>query len=338
MPWTYQVPLSASWEIDIFGKTLNTNRRAKAALLQSEAYEQAVRSQIIAGVANCYYTIAMIEKQLQITRETAKLWGQNVEIMKDFKEAGRVTEAAVVQSAANYYSIQASITDLEVALNQANNSMSLLLNVAPQSWGISPDAVFRLPGVVSAGVPMRELAARPDVRAAEQSVAVAYYATNQARAAFYPGITISATGGFTNSVGSDQIRPTGLPILPARLPRLCLPAASLSAILRVAKANQAVAMNNFENTLMNAAAEVSDAYLTLEKSAEKSELLSHQVTELEKSVEYTMELLSYNGSTSYLEVLTAQQTLLQAQLNKVNCDNTHARAAVSLYQALGGGR
>lgn len=339
MPWTYQVPLSASWEIDIFGKTLNTNRRAKAALLQSEAYEQAVRSQIIAGVANCYYTIAMIEKQLQITRETAKLWGQNVEIMKDFKEAGRVTEAAVVQSAANYYSIQASITDLEVALNQANNSMSLLLNVAPQSWGISPDAVFRLPGVVSAGVPMRELAARPDVRAAEQSVAVAYYATNQARAAFYPGITISATGGFTNSVGSMVINPANwFANLAGSLTAPLFARGQLISNLEVAKANQAVAMNNFENTLMNAAAEVSDAYLTLEKSAEKSELLSHQVAELEKSVEYTMELLSYNGSTSYLEVLTAQQTLLQAQLNKVNCDNTHARAAVSLYQALGGGR
>ncbi|MDE5922358.1 MAG: TolC family protein, partial [Muribaculum sp.] len=159
------------------------------------------------------------------------------------------------------------------------------------------------------------------------------------RAAFYPGITISATGGFTNSVGSMVLNPANwFANLAGSLTAPLFARGQLISNLEVAKANQAVAMNNFENTLMNAAAEVSDAYLTLEKSAEKSELLTHQVAELEKSVEYTMELLAYNGTTSYLEVLTAQQTLLQAQLNKVNCDNTHARAAVSLYQALGGGR
>jgi NodT family efflux transporter outer membrane factor (OMF) lipoprotein len=339
LPWSYQVPLAASWEIDVFGKTLNTNRRAKAAVLQSEAYQQAVRSQIIAGVANCYYTIAMLEKQLEISRETEVLWGKNVQIMKDFKEAGRVTEAAVVQSAANHYSIKASITDLEVALNEANNAMSLLLNVTPQTWGISADAMLDVPEIVREGVPMRELSARPDVRAAEQSVAVAYYATNQARAAFYPSISISATGGFTNTVGTSIINPANwFANLAGSLTAPLFARGQLISNLEVAKASQAVAMNNFENTIMSAAAEVSDAYHTLEKSAEKSNLLSLQVAELEKSVDYTLELLSYNGTTSYLEVLTAQQTLLQAQLSKVSCDNTHARAAISLYQALGGGR
>jgi outer membrane protein TolC len=217
--------------------------------------------------------------------------------------------------------------------------MSLLLNVTPQTWGISADAMLDVPDIVREGVPMRELSARPDVRAAEQSVAVAYYATNQARAAFYPSISISATGGFTNTVGTSIINPANwFANLAGSLTAPLFARGQLISNLEVAKASQAVAMNNFENTLMSAAAEVSDAYHTLEKSAEKSNLLSLQVAELEKSVDYTLELLSYNGTTSYLEVLTAQQTLLQAQLSKVSCDNTHARAAISLYQALGGGR
>ena len=187
MPWTYQVPVQASWEIDIFGKLLNAKRRAKAQLLQSQAYAQAVRSQIRGGVANCYYSIAMIEKQLQISRQTSVYWKESVEIMKNFKLAGRVNETAVVQSTANYYSILASITDLEVSLHQANNTLALLLNTDQNDWNISPDALLTLPADISQGIPMSQLAARPDVAAAEQSVAIAYYATNQARAAFYPG-------------------------------------------------------------------------------------------------------------------------------------------------------
>lgn len=339
MPWTYQVPLSASWEIDIFGKTLNANRKAKASLLRSEAYAQAVRSQIIAGVANCYYSIAMIEKQLEISRSTAALWGKNVEVMKNFKEAGRVTEAAVVQSTANWYSIQASVTDLEVALDKARNTMSILLNTTPQEFAVTPDARFTLPAGLAGGVPMSQLAVRPDVRAAEQGVAVAYYATNQARSAFYPALTISATGGVTNSLGSMVLNPANwFGNLAGSLAAPLFAKGQLKANLDVAKANQAVAMNTFEKTLLSATAEVSEAYLTLEKSAEKSRLLAMQVEQLEKSVEYTLELLTYGGSTSYLEVLTAQQGLLQAQLGRVNADNAQARAAIALYQALGGGR
>ena len=182
--WTYQLPMAVSWEIDIFGKLLNTKRGAKAAVLQSEAYQQAVRSQIIAGVANCYYVIASLERQLEVSRKTAENWKESVEVMKNLKLAGRTNEAGVVQSTANYYSILASITDLEVAINNAHNTMSLLMNVMPQRWNISSTATLNAPAMMRDGVPMRELAARPDVRAAEQSVAVAYYATNQARSAF----------------------------------------------------------------------------------------------------------------------------------------------------------
>lgn len=336
--WTYQLPMAVSWEIDLFGKLLNTNRGAKSALLQSEAYHQAVRSQIIAGVANCYYAIASLEGQLKVSRETAQKWGESVEVMKNLKLAGRTNEAGVVQSTANYYSILASITDLEVALDEAHNTMSLLLNVLPQKWNISSDAVLTAPAMVREGVPMRELAARPDVRAAEQSVAVAYYATNQARAAFYPGLTITANGGFTNLLGSMIVNPAEFFVqLAGSLTAPLFARGANISRLEAARAQQQQAMNNFEYTLLSASAEVSNAMTVYEKSDEKSKYLVHQVENLEKSVEYTQELLTL-GTATYLEVLTAQQGLLAAQMSQISCNLAKAQAMINLYQSLGGGR
>lgn len=336
--WSYQIPMSVSWEIDIFGKLLNTNRGAKAALLQSEAYEQAVRSQIIAGVANCYYTIATLQRQLELSRKTSELWYESVEVMKNLKLAGRVNEAAVVQSTANYYSILASITDIEVSLDAANNTMSLLLNVMPQKWSISSAAVLEAPAMVRDGVPMRELAARPDIRAAEQSVAVAYYATNQARSAFYPGLTITANGGYTNLLGSIIKNPGEFFVqLAGSLTAPLFSRGVNIAKLEATRAQQQQAMNNFEHALLSASAEVSDAMTLCAKSDEKSQYLSEQVENLEKSVEYTQELLTL-GTSTYLEVLTAQQSLLSAQMSQISCEHTRAQAVINLYQSLGGGR
>lgn len=338
MSWTYQIPLSVSWEIDIFGKLLNSNRAAKASLLQSKAYAQAVRSQIIGGVANCYYSIAMLERQLELSRATAASWKESVEVMKNLKLAGRVNEAAVVQSTANYYSILASITDLEVSLHEANNTLSLLLNVMPQTWNISSEAVFEAPAMMREGIPMRELAARPDVRAAEQSVAVAYYATNQARSAFYPSLTIAANGGFTNLLGSMITNPGKFFInLAGQLTAPLFARGQNISRLEAARAQQEQAMNNFEYTLLNASAEVSDAMVLFNKSDEKVNLLKNQVENLEKSVEYTQELLTL-GTSTYLEVLTAQQGLLQSQMALIASEHTKAQAAINLYQSLGGGR
>ena len=336
--WTYQIPAAVSWEIDIFGKLLNNNRAAKASYEQMQAYEQAVRSQIIAGVANCYYSIAAIESQLEVSRQTAVLWERSVQTMKDLKLAGQVNEAAVVQSTAQYYSILASITDLESSLVSANNSMSLLMNVMPQTWNIPSSARLTAPAIIREGVPMRELAARPDIRAAEKSVANAYYVTNQARAAFYPGLTISANGGFTNLLGSFVKNPGDWFIqLAGSLTAPLFSRGANIARLEASKAQQQQAMNNFEYALMNASAEVSYAMTVFQKNDEKNILLASQVENLEKSVEYTQELLTL-GTATYLEVLTAQQGLLGAQISKINCELAKSQAVINLYQSLGGGR
>ncbi len=338
--WTYTIPAQASWEIDIFGKLLNGKRSAQAQVYRSEAYAQAVRSQIIGGVATTYYAIAAVKEQLALSRSTAVLWKESVETMRNLKLAGRVTEAAVVQSAANYYNILATITDLEVSLDQLYNSMSLLLNTLPQEWAVAEGIELALPSAYEGGVAMQALSSRPDVRAAEQDLAVAYYATNQARAAFYPGLSISFNGGFTNLLGSMVKNPGDwFYQLAGSLVAPLFARGQNIANLEASKARQQQAMNTFEYTLMSAAAEVSDALTVYAKSIEKSEALRRQVENLEKSVEYTNDLLLYStGSTTYLEVLTAQQSLLGAQISQITTDLARAKAVISLYQSLGGGR
>lgn len=335
---TYQIPLAVSWEVDIFGKLLNNKRSAEATVAQTEAYNQAVRSQIIGGVANCYYAIATTKRQIELSRETATLWAESIEVMKNLKLDGRTNEAAIVQSTANYYNLLGSITDMEVALGELNNTMSLLLNVMPQKWSVSSNAYLTMPNIVRAGVPMVELAARPDVKAAELDVAKAYYATNMARAAFYPNLTISANGGFTNALGSVITNPGEWFVqLAGSLTAPLFSRGKNIATLEAAKATQQQAMNNFEYSLLNASAEVSNAMTICQKSDEKVKLLDKQVENLEKSVEYTQELLTL-GTTTYLEVLTAQQSLLAAQMSQLSCEHTKSQAVINLYQALGGGR
>ncbi|MBE6304851.1 MAG: TolC family protein [Bacteroidales bacterium] len=342
MAWTYQIPLSVSWEIDIFGRLLNGKRSAEASYEMSKDYEQAVRSQIIGGVANCYYAISALNGQLALQRETAAIWASSVQMMKDMWEAGHTTSAAVVQSQAQYESILASITELETALHEANNSLSLLVGVMPQTWEIPAAQSVMLPEQFNTGVPMVALANRPDVRAQERSLAVAFYATNSARAAFYPQLSISANGGFTNSLGSLILSPGEWFInLAGQLTAPLFARGQNIARLKAAKAQQQQSLNSFEHTIMKASAEVGSALVTYNNAISKEGHLKSQVEYMAQAVDITETLFrnsatSYN--TTYLEVLTAQQSLLGAQMNFINCQLARSQAVINLYQSLGGGR
>lgn len=337
--WSYSLPLAVNWEIDIFGKLRNNRRGAEVAEMQAQAYEQAVRSQIIAGVAQCYYTIAALQSQLELSRETAVLWKQSVQTMRDLKEAGRMRENAVVQSEAQYFSIEASINDIEMSLHEANNTLSLLLNTMPQKWSIPASANLNQPAIARSSVPMVELASRPDVRASEMALASAFYATNSARSAFYPSLAITANAGFTNLIGSMIMNPAEWFVqLGASLTAPLFSRGQNIARLEAAKAQQKQALNNFEYALMSAAADVSDALTTYEKSLEKQAWLAQQVENMAKAVDITNELLLFDGSTTYLEVLTAQQNLLGAQTAQISTNLAASRALINLYQNLGGGR
>lgn len=338
--WSYQLPAQASWEIDIFAKLLNSKRSASAALLQSEAYQQAVRCQIISAVATTYYTLTAVKEQLELSRNTSTLWLETVEKMRDLKEAGRTNEAGVMQAEANYYNILGSITDLEASVVKLNNTMSLLLNTMPMQWTVNNGAELAVPANAKEGVTMVTLAARPDVAAAEQSLAIAYYATNSARAAFYPGLTITANGGFTNLLGSMIINPGDWFVqLAGSLVAPLFSRGQNIARLKAAKAAQQKAMNTFEYTLMSAAAEVSNALTVYEKSREKAKWLDYQVVDLTKAVEMTQDLFTYSsGDVNYLNVITAQQSLLGAQISRIACTQAANLAVINLYQSMGGGR
>ncbi len=218
--------------------------------------------------------------------------------------------------------------------------MSLLMNTMPMEWVTSPGATLTAPEMLREEIPMRELAARPDIRAAEESLAAAYYTTAGARSAFYPSLNITANGGFTNLVGGMVMNPGKWFVqLAGQLTAPLFARGQNIARLKAAKAQQEQAMNNFEYALMSASAEVSNAMMLYQKSTEKAVLLQEQVGKLATSVEITEELLKLGGmSTTYLEVLTAQQQLLSAQMSELSCNLTTAQAVINLYQSLGGGR
>lgn len=334
---TYQLPVSASWEIDIFGKVTNAKRGAQTALLQSEAYRQAVQTQLVATIANSYYTLLMLDSQLTISQQTSTNWKENLQVMLALKRAGQYNEAAVSQAEANSLATEASLLTLRQQINEAENSLSTLLGQTPQPIvrGALDEQVF--PTTLSAGIPLQLLSSRPDVRQAEAALAGAFYATNSARSAFYPSITLGGSAGWTNSGGAMISNPGALLLSAvASLTQPLFNKGTNIANLKIAKAEQEEASLLFRQSLLDAGAEVNNALTQFQTACERSALIKQQVAALQKAVKSTR-LLMQHGSTTYLEVLTAQQTLLQARLTQVSDRMNEIQGVINLYHAVGGG-
>ena len=335
---SYELPVTASWELDIFGRMRNSKKQAQALYAQSVDYKQAVRSQLIANVANTYYTLLMLDEQLRLSEETAEAWKETVAAARALMDAGQYNEAGVSQMEATYYSVQASVVDLKEQINQAQNTLALLLAETPRNYERGKLADQVMPDDLSIGVPLQMLSNRPDVRSAECSLEAAFYVTNQARSAFYPSIVLSGSAGWTNAAGSIIVNPAKF--IATAVGQLTMPLFNRGqniAQLRIAKAQQEEASLSFQQTLLNAGAEVNDALTAYQSSKSKTELYQKQVESLEKTVTSTSLLMEY-GTTNYLEVLTARQSLLNAQLTQVSNRFTEIQSVISLYQALGGGR
>lgn len=335
---SYELPVTASWELDIFGRMRNSKKQAQALYAQSVDYKQAVRSQLIANVANTYYTLLMLDEQLKLSEETAEAWKETVAAARALMDAGQYNEAGVSQMEATYYSVQASVVDLKEQINQTQNTLALLLAETPRNYERGKLADQVMPDDLSIGVPLQMLSNRPDVRSAERSLEAAFYVTNQARSAFYPSIVLSGSAGWTNAAGSIIVNPAKF--IATAIGQLTMPLFNRGqniAQLRIAKAQQEEASLSFQQTLLNAGAEVNDALTAYQSSKSKTELYQKQVTALEKTVTSTSLLMEY-GTTNYLEVLTVRQSLLSAQLTQVSNRFTEIQSVISLYQALGGGR
>ena len=335
---TYSLPVTASWSIDLFGNLLNQKRSAQMALLATRDYQQVVQTKVISNVANMYYTLLMLDKQLEVVNDMTKLTEETWKIMKIQKELGRVKETSVQSAEANYYSVQAQATDLKRQIRETENSLSLLLGKQAQSIQRGTFEGQSLPAEFSTGVSLQLLNNRPDVHYAEMSLAQCFYDVNTARSRFYPNITISGTGAYTNSGGGGITNP-GKWLLSAvgSLTQPIFAHGQIVAGLKAAKSKQEQAFNTWQNAVLSAGSEVSNALVLYNSSDEKSKLEEKQVASLKKNVEYN-KMLFNDGSATYLEVITAQQSLLNAELSKVADDFYKMQAVVNLYYALGGGR
>ena len=335
---TYSLPVTASWELDIFGKVTTAKRRAKAAYEQSKEYEQSVKTQLVSAVANTYYTLLMLDRQLEITQATAEVLKRNAETVQALSERSTYTSAALAQSKAAYAQVVASIPDIEQSIRETENALSTFLGEAPHAIKRGVLEAQALPEELSAGIPLQLLSNRPDVKAAEMSLASCYYNTNSARAAFYPQITLSGSAGWTNSAGSAIINPGKL--LASAIGSLTQPLfyrGTNIARLKAAKAQEEQAKLSFQQTLYNAGSEVSNALSLYQNTSKKAESRQMQVESAKKASEDTKELFNL-GTSTYLEVLSAQQSYLSAQISQVSDCFDKMQAVVSLYQALGGGR
>lgn len=335
---TYQLPIAASWNVDLFGNLLSQKRAAQVALLATKDYQTLVKTNIISGVANMYYTLLMLDKQLEIVNNMHELTKETWDKMKVLKDLGRGIRSTGVQSAeANYYAVEAKKTDLVRQIRETENALSLLMGQPAQSISRGRLENQALPTNLSTGIGIQLLANRPDVHAAEMQLAECFYGVETARSRFYPSLTIAPTGMFTNSAGAAVINP-GKWMLSAvgSLVQPIFQKGKIIAGLRVAEAQYEKAYNTWQNSIFKAGNEVSNALVLYHSSDEKSKIEAKQIQTLQQNVEDTKLLLSQSSST-YLEVITAQQTLLNAQMAKITDDFHKMQAVVNLYQALGGG-
>jgi len=334
---TFQLSGEASWEVDLWGKLRSSKRAAYANLLASDAGRKAVQTRLISNIASAYYTLVGLDAKLEITQQTVKNNIDLVETMKVLQGSGRVTGAAVVQSEAVRYAAEVTIPDLEQQIREAENALCLLLGRVPGIIDRGKMEEQTLSSILETGVPAQLLDNRPDVMQAEFAVMSAYELTNNARAYFYPALTLTASTGFVAADLSQLLDPTSFaanvigglaqPIFNKRIN---------VTRLKVAKAQQEEALISFRNTLLKAGQEVHNTLGLYESSVQKIALRKLQLEALMKSVDYTKELLTY-GSATYTEVLNAQTSLLSAQLNSVNDQLQQLNAVVTLYRALGGG-
>lgn len=334
---TYELPVQASWEIDLFGNLRNAKKGTQATLLQQQAYQQAVRSELIAGIANTYYSLLMLDEQVAISQSTLEVWKEQVRTMEARMKVGEETENAVTQARASLYELEATHNDLLRQQRETENSLCTLLGMTSRSLerGTLDKQIF--PETLPTGIPVRLLSRRPDIVQAEMTLANAYYTTNQARSAFYPNLNLSGSAGWTNALGQAVTNP-GEWILSAvaSLTQPLFNRGKLISNLRVSKDEEQIALLNYRQALLDAGQEVNDALYATESAGRSLESHRKQCRELERTVQ-TSEALYRTGNATYLELLTARQSLLNARLNVVTDSFTQCQAVINLYQALGGG-
>ena len=330
---TYDIGLSASWDIDIFGKITNAKLEALAALEGSVAYTKVVTSQLVTTIAESYYTLLELDAQVEISEQTLDTWDETITMLEALVKAGQSNEVAVLEARASRNALAASILTLRQSLTETENTLCSLLKMPSQpiERGSLGDQSFTT--ALDTGVPLIALANRPDVHQAESNLVAAFYAQNSARSAFYPSVTLSGSIGWTN--GSSGIVNPGkwLSEAMAALTAPLFDRGTLRANLVTARAAQEQALAEFEQALLDASYEVNNAIVECQTADARIELDKLQVEDLTAAAEKTALLVKYT-TANYLEVLTAQQSLLSAQLTLAQDQAAKINGLIHLYIAL----
>ena len=334
---SYSLPVSASWNIDLFGNLLSVKRSAQMQLIATKDYQTVVKCNVISGIANLYYSLLAFDRQVEIVTDMEQLTKETWEKMQFMHENRAGYRSTAVQSAeAAYYQVQTQKIDLQRQVRELENSLSLLLGQPGQTIPRGTFAGQSLPSEFSTGVGIQMLANRADVHSYEMTLAQCFYDVETARSRFYPSITVTGTAAFTNNNGT--VNP-GKWLLNAvgSLVQPIFQHGQIVAGLKVAKDKYEQAYNNWQNAIYKAGNEVSNALVAYNSYNDKSELDAKRVAVLQKNVEDTRKLMESSSNTTYLEVITAQSNLLNAQINEVTDQFNKMQSVVNLYQALGGG-
>ena len=333
----YTLPVSASWNVDLFGNLLSVKRSAQMQLLGMQDYQTVVKTNIISGIANLYYTLLMLDRQVEIVTDMEQLTKETWEKMQFLHDNRVGYRSTAVQSAeAAYYQVQAQKVDLLRQIREMENSLSLLIGQPGQTIARGSFANQSLPTELATGVGIQLLNNRADVHYAEMSLAQCFYDVETARSRFYPSITVTGTAAFTNNNG--LVNPSKL-LLQAvgSLVQPIFQHGQIVAGLKVAKAKYEQAFNNWQNAIYKAGNEVSNALVSYNSYTDKAALDAKRVGVLKQNVEDTKMLMESSSNTTYLEVITAQSNLLNAEINEVQDQFYKMQSIVNLYQALGGG-
>lgn len=334
---TNRIQLGTSWEADIWGKLRSAKRGAVATLLQSDATKRAVQTQLIADIANTYYSLLALDKQLRITQETIELRRKEVETLTALQESGKVTSAEVLQSQANQYAAEVMVPELQNQIWQAENTLNYLLARGPETiarGSLDEQVIYT---DLRLGVSSQLLKNRPDVQAAEYAFIAAFENTNVAKTYFYPSLTLTANGGFASFKIQELFSQSIFYNIIGGLTQPIFNKGQNKARLRTAKADQQIAFYQFQDAVLKSGMEVSNALFAYQNATERENIRKKQIESLATAVENTQELLSNRNETNYTDVLSSEQNLIAAQMNGINDKLDQLQSVVNLYRALGGG-
>lgn len=333
----YSLTPTAQWEADIFGRQRNALKSAEADFESSKAYQQAVQSKLIATIANSYYSLLMLDEQLHTSQRTLETWEENIRTLTALKRAGKTNESAVLQAKASKLSVEGSVITLERQIAEQESSLCALLGILPIKIERSSLREQHLPENISVGIPLEALSIRPDVRQAEGNLMASFYDINIARAAFYPSLTLSGSMGWSDAAGKAVTDPGAFVLnAVAGVMQPIFAKGANKARLKIAETEYKASLISYRQTLLDAGVEVNNALKLWQSAQERVDIDLKQVVTLRAAVWNTQLLMKY-GSASYLEVLTAQQNLLNAELAESTDRYAVLQGIVSLYYALGGG-